>query len=566
MVEQFDYVIVGSGPAGSVLANRLTEDGRTTVCVLEAGPADSHPFIRIPAGFVKLLNSPTLMWRFESEPGAAIGGRRIPVPQGRVVGGSSSINGLAYTRGQAEDFDDWAALGNAGWSYQDVLPYFKRSERRVGAGDDVYRGREGPLPITDPDWTGPLCEAFIAGAAELGIARNPDYNGAEQLGAGYFQRYIAHGRRVSAAHAFLHPAIRRGNVDLRTDARATSIACDGRRATGVRYRRQGLLHEVQARREVIVCAGTINSPKLLQLSGIGPAALLQQSGLPVLHALPGVGENLQDHYTVRMTARARNVRTINEAAHGWRLGLEIARWLAGRPSIIGLSPSLVHVFCKSRPQLSRGDIQVLFTPASYKPGKHYQVDDAPGMSVGARQQRPESRGHVCIAGPDPMTNPRIQPNYLADPRDQETIVAALKIARALLRTQALAPYFEAETLPGAAVGTDAEWLDFARRAGNTAYHMVGTCSMGPAGDPLAVVDAQLRVHGMQALRVVDASVMPRVPSANTLAATLMVAERAADLIRGTQPLPPVRLERGSRTGESVPEGGAARAAKPRQGA
>ena len=566
MADCFDYVIVGSGPAGSVLANRLTEDGRTTVCVLEAGRADTHPFIRIPAGFVKLLTSPKMMWQFVAEPGAAIGGRAIALPQGRVVGGSSSVNGLAYTRGQAEDFDDWAALGNPGWSFEEVLPYFKRSERRIGPGDDVYRGRDGALPITDPDWTGPLCEAFITGAAELGIARNPDYNGAEQLGAGYFQRTIHHGRRVSMAHAFLHPAIRRGNVDLRTEAMATSIVCDGRRATGVRYRRHGREQEVQARREVIVCAGAINSPKLLQLSGIGPADLLQERGVPVLHALPGVGENLQDHYTVRMTARARNVRTINEAAHGWRLALEVARWLARRPSIIGLSPSLVHVFCKSQPQLSRGDVQVLFTPASYKVGKHYEVDDAPGMSVGARQQRPESRGHVRVAGPDPMSDPRIQLNYLADPRDQQTLVAVLKIARGLLQTKALAPYFEAETLPGPTVTTDAEWLEFARRSGNTAYHMVGTCSMGPASDALAVVDAELRVHGMQALRVVDASVMPRVPSANTLAATVMVAERAADRIRGMAPLPPVRLGRASRADELVCEGGAARTAMPRQGA
>lgn len=566
MSDRFDYVIVGSGPAGSVLANRLTEDGRTTVCVLEAGMADTHPYIRIPAGFVKLLNSPGMMWRFESEPGAAIGSRRILLPQGRVVGGSSSVNGLVYTRGQAEDFDDWAALGNKGWSYEEVLPYFKRSERRIGAGDDVYRGRDGPLPITDPDWTGPLCEAFITGAAELGIPRNPDYNGAEQLGAGYFQRYIHHGRRVSMAHAFLHPAIKRGNVELRTEAMATSIIFEGRRATGVRYRRHGVEQTVHARREVIVCAGAINSPKLLQLSGIGPASLLQEHGLPVLHPLAGVGENLRDHYTVRMTARARNVRTINEVAHGWRLGLEIARWLAGRPSIIGLSPSLVHVFCKSRPELTRGDIQVLFTPASYRPGKHYQVDDAPGMSVGARQQRPESRGHVHIAGPDPMGNPLVQPNYLADRRDQETIVAALKMARGLLRTKALAPYFEAETLPGPAVSSDDEWLEFARKAGNTAYHMVGTCSMGPAGDPAAVVDAQLRVHGMQALRVVDASVIPRVPSANTLAATLMVAEKAADHIRGLAPLPPVRLGRATPAGQAMQEDGAAQAAASFQGA
>ena len=546
MSEHFDYVVVGSGPAGSVLANRLTEDGITTVCVLEAGPPDTHPFIRVPAGFIKLLNSPRLMWRFEGEPGAAIGGRKVLLPQGRVVGGSSSINGLAYTRGQADDFDDWARLGNSGWSYEEVLPYFKRSERRIGDGDDTYRGREGTVPITNPDWTDPLCEAFITGAAELGIDRNPDYNGAEQLGTGYFQRYIHNGRRVSMAHAFLHPAIQRGRVDLRTDAMATAIVCEGRRATGVRYRRNGVEETVHARREVIVCAGTINSPKLLQLSGIGPTELLQRHGIPVLNALTGVGENLRDHYTVRMTARARNIRTINELAHGWRLGLEIAKWLAGRPSIIGLSPSLVHVFGKSRPELTRGDIQVLFTPASYKPGKHYVVDDAPGMSVGARQQRPESRGHVRINSADAMSNPLVQPNYLADPLDQQTVVAALKIARSLFQTKALAPYFEAETLPGSAVNSDDEWLDFARRVGNTAYHLVGSCSMGPAGDAMAVVDAQLRVRGMDALRVVDASVIPRVPSANTLAATLMVAEKAADLIRNLEALAPVRLGRASR--------------------
>lgn len=538
MNQQFDYVIVGSGPAGSVLANRLSSDGTTTVCVLEAGDMDRHPYIRIPAAFVKLLNRPGLTWRFECESCFAIGGRRILIPQGRVVGGSSSINGLAYTRGQAEDFDDWAALGNVGWSYREILPYFKRSERRIGESDPAYRGLDGPLPITDPDWTGDLCEAFIAGAQECGIARNTDYNGEQQLGAGYFQRYILRGRRVSMAHAFLHPALRRGNVALRTGAMATAITFEGRRATGVSYRKDRQEYTVSARREVLLCAGTLNSPKLLQLSGIGPAALLQQSGVVVRHHLPGVGENLQDHYTVRMTAHARNVRTLNELAHGWRLGLEVARWLAGKPSVIGLSPSLVHVFWKSRPEMSRGDIQILFTPASYKPGKHYQVDDQPGMSVGARQQRPTSRGHVQIASSDPMAHPRVQPNYLSSPEDQETVVAALKVARMLLRTRAMAPYFAGENLPGGAVVTDHEWLEFARATGNTAYHLVGTCSMGPDSDPWAVVDPQLRVRGVEGLRVVDASVIPRVPSANTLAATLMVGEKAVDLIRGIRCAPP----------------------------
>ena len=471
MTDAFDYVIVGSGPAGSVLARRLTQDGRSTVCVLEAGGIDSHPFIRIPAAFVKLLNRPELLWRLETEPGPGVAGRRITLPQGRVVGGSSSINGLAYTRGQAEDYDHWAALGNPGWSYADVLPYFRRSERRIGAADPLYRGQDGELPITDPDWTGRLCEAFIAGAAELGIARNADYNGATQLGAGYFQRTIHKGRRVSAAEAFLHPAVRQGRVSLHTEALATSLVLEGRRACGVNYLRQGQAHTVRARREVIVCAGTVNAPKLLQLSGIGPPDLLLGLGVPVRHALPGVGENLRDHYTVRMTARARQVQTLNERARGWRLGLEIGRWLAGRPSIIGLSPSLVHVFGRTRPELSRGDIQVLFTPASYKPGRHYQVDDVPGMSVGARQQRPHSRGHVRIASPDPQVLPLVQPHYLQAEEDQHTVVAALKIARQLLRTRAMAPYFDGENLPGEAVSTDDEWLDYARRQGNTAYHL-----------------------------------------------------------------------------------------------
>ncbi|MDQ4059919.1 MAG: GMC family oxidoreductase N-terminal domain-containing protein [Pseudomonadota bacterium] len=537
-MDSFDYIVVGSGPAGSLLADRLTEDGLSTVCALEAGIADRSPLIRIPVGFVKTLYNPIFTWPFTSEPNEATAGRSISLPQGKLVGGSSSINGLVYSRGQPADFDDWAARGNEGWSYRDVLPYFKRSERRIGPGDDRYRGRRGALPITNPDWPSALCEAFIECAGELGIPRNDDYNGPVQEGAGYFQRTIERGRRISTADAFLHPAVARGGVDLRIEAQALSIVFEGRRATGVRYRQGGSDRTVLARREVILCCGTLNSPKLLQLSGVGPGALLQQYGIPVVHELPGVGENLRDHYTVRIAARAKAVATINERSRGWRLGVEIARWLAGRPSIMALSPSLVHVFWKSRPELTRGDIQVLFTPASYKEGKVYVLDDFPGMTCGARQQRPESTGYVRIRSADPLELPIVQPNYLADPRDQAVIVAALKIARALLRTKALARYFVEETLPGAAVASDDEWLDFARRRGSTAYHLVGTCRMAPRSDPTAVVDQQLRVHGLEALRVVDASIMPQVPSANTLAATLMVAEKAADMIRGRPALEP----------------------------
>ena len=536
MTDTFDYIVVGSGPAGSLLANRLTEDQDATVCILEAGPADTSRYVRIPAGFVKLLYNPALLWDYPSEPDPATHGRRIRMVQGRIVGGSSSLNGLVYARGQADDFNDWAAAGNKGWSHADVLPYFMRSERRIGAGDDALRGRTGALPVTDPDWTHGLCEAFITGAGELGIPRNPDYNGAQQEGAGYFQRTIHNGRRVSCADAFLHPAIKRGGVDLRVQAHANSIIFEGTRAAGVRYAQDEQVREVRARREVLLCAGTLHSPTLLQLSGIGPAAQLQPLGIKVLHDLPGVGENLRDHFTVRMVSRARNTTTLNEMSRGWRLGVEIAKWLAGRPSILGLSPSLVHVYWKSRPELDRGDIQVLFTPGSYKEGQAYVLDDLPGMSCGARQQRPESRGHVRLRSADPMAAPLVQPNYLTDARDQAVLLAALKLARQLMASRAMSAYFEQETLPGPQVASDDELLDFARQRGSTAYHLVGTCKMGPDNDPMAVVDAALKVRGVQGLRVVDASVMPQVPSANTLAAALMVAEKAADVIRGRVPL------------------------------
>lgn len=536
MADSFDYIIVGSGPAGSLLADRLTENKDATVCVLEAGALDTSRYVRIPAGFVKMLYDPALLWQFKSQPSAAVANREIRIPQGRIVGGSSSLNGLVYSRGQADDFNDWVAAGNAGWSYSDVLPYFIRSERRVGAGEDRYRGRAGGLPITDPDWHNELCEAFIQGATEFDIPRNPDYNGAQQEGAGYFQRTIYRGRRVSCADAFLHPATRRGAVDLRVEAQATGILFDERRAVGVRYVQGGQSREVRAKREVILCAGTVNSPKLLQLSGIGSANLLQQHGLPVLQDLPGVGENLRDHFTVRIVARAKNIITLNEKSRGWRLGVEIAKWFAGLPSIIALSPSLVHVYWKSRPELTRGDIQVLFTPGSYKEGRNYVLDDFPGMSCGARQQRPESKGYVRLCSADPRDEPAVQPNYLVDAQDQAVLLAALKLARRLMASRAVSPFFSEETLPGPQVTTDDEWLDFARRRGSTAYHLVGTCKMGPPSDPMAVVDPALKVRGVANLRVVDASVMPQVPSANTLAATLMVAEKAADLIRGRSPL------------------------------
>ncbi|MFC4276233.1 GMC family oxidoreductase [Achromobacter aloeverae] len=530
MNEYVDYIIVGSGPAGSVIAKRLSEKTRRSVCVLEAGCEDKDFFIRVPAGFVKTLYGGKITWNYETEPTPATHNRRIAMPQGRVVGGSSSVNGLVYSRGQREDFDDWEEMGNPGWGYADVLPYFKRSERRIGPGDPAFRGVTGELPITDPDWTSPLCDAFIRGCAEFGIPENPDYNGAEQLGVGYFQRYIYKSKRVNCSDAFLRPALKTGRVRLKTDAVVTEVLFEGQRAVGVKYVRDGAMHTLYANCEVILSAGAVNSPKILQLSGIGPAELLSRHGIAVKHAMAGVGANFRDHYTVRSISRARSVTTLNELSKGWRLGREVFNWLLRKPSILSLSPSMVHVFWKTRYSAQRGDIQILFTPASYKPGSNYVLDDLPGMSTGARQQRPESSGYVHIQSKDPLAAPRVQPNFLEHELDQRTIVEALKLARRLMASSAMAPYLDHELQPGRDVASDDEWLDYARQKGTTGYHMVGTCKMGRGDDPMAVVDAKLRVHGLNNLRVADASIMPQVPSANTLAASLMIGEKAADMI------------------------------------
>ena len=534
-MDTFDYVVVGAGAAGCVLINRLSEDGAASVCVIEAGGNDRHPLISIPAGFVKTLYGDRFVWPFETEPSPALGGRSIAIPQGRVVGGSSSINGMVYNRGQAADFDTWAQMGTRGWGFDDLLPYFKRSERRIGAGDDRFRGRVGELPITDIDWINPLAEAFLDAAEGMGIPRTPDYNAGYQFGAGYFQRYIHEGKRVSAAKAFLRPALRRKLTALRTGAQVVALEMEGRKATGVRYRDgAGNEHVVQARREVIVSAGAVNSPKLLQLSGIGPAGLLNDLGAPVVAPLAGVGENLRDHYSVRMTARARNVVTINEYARWPRLPLEVAKWLGRKPSVLALCPTIAFVHGKSHPDLEESDLRILFTPGSYQDGRVYVLDDFPGMTCGAAQPRPESTGYVRAVSRDPADAPVVQPNYLAAEADQRITLAGLRLARALLNSPELAPFFETETLPGAAVNSDDELLDFARQRGNTGYHLVGTCRMGPATDATAVVDDELRVHGVGNLRVIDASIMPMLPSANTFASTIAIAEKGADLIRGRE--------------------------------
>ncbi len=531
---EYDYIVVGSGAAGSVLAARLVEDPGVTVCVLEAGPPDRNPWIHIPAGFIKVMYNEAYTWQFKTEPSPLTNGRAVPVPVGRTIGGSSSINGMVYNRGQAADFNSWAQRGNRGWGYADVLPYFKRTQRLLGKGDDAYHGRDGAIPVTDFDWSHPICEAFLEGAVGLGIPRNPDYNGASQPGVGYFQRAIHRGRRRSAARMLLLPARKTGRLDIRTHARASAILFEGKRATGVRYINEGdrSTREVRARREVIVSCGTINTPRLLQVSGVGPAALLAELGVPVVHELAAVGENYRDHYSIRVVARAKNAVTMNELTRGHRLVGQVARWATGRGSVLALSPSLMYAFWKSDPTVSGADLQVVFSPASYKEGFVGLLDDFPGMSCGVWQHRPESTGHVRARSRDVFVDPVIQPNYLKHPTDQRAIVGGMRLARRLLGTPELARYYDSETLPGADVQTDDELLSYARQYGGTVWHVIGTARMGPVSDPSTVVDDQLQVHGMQGLRVVDASIMPSMPSANTYASTMMIAEKAADMIRG----------------------------------
>jgi choline dehydrogenase len=534
-LETFDYVIVGAGSAGSVLANRLSEDQGCRVAVLEAGPSDWHPYIHIPAGFIKTFYDKRVNWLYDMEPSEWTGGRRIFAPRGKTLGGSSSINGHVYNRGQRGDYNTWAQYGNRGWGYADVLPYFKRLERRIGDGDATYRGRDGALTVTDIDYRHPLCEAFIQGCVEAGIPRNPDYNGRIQEGVSYAQRTIHKGRRMSAARAFLHPAMKRANLDVRTGVHVTRIDLEGRRATGVTYRkggRNGAQHTLKATREVILCGGSYNSPQILQISGIGPPKLLNSLGIEVRHALAGVGENLKDHYAPRFAARVKNIETINERTRGLKLATEVAKWTFQRTGILALSPTLVYGFWHSGETAESSDMQFTFTPASYMEGVQGQLEREPGMTVASWQQRPESRGTVRARSADPFDAPIINPNYLAEEIDRRVLLRAMKLARGLLQSRPLQPYFEREDFPGPSVQSDDELLGAAKERGTTTFHPAGTCRMGPASDPLAVVDDQLRVRGLEGLRVVDASIMPTMLSANLNAGTMMIADKASDMIRG----------------------------------
>lgn len=537
MVDSFDYVIVGAGSSGSVVAGRLAEMGNATVCVLEAGPPDRHPFIHIPAAVVYTLGNSTINWMYRTEPCWGTAGRSIIQSRGKTLGGSGAINGHVYTRGHSSDFDAWAEMGNPGWGYGDVLPYFKRSERRIGIGDERYRGRKGPFVITDINEPDPLCEAFMDGAEALGIPRNPDYNGASQEGIAYVQRSIHRGRRVSPARVFLYPALKRRNLNLRTRAHVRQILFEGKRAVAVRYRQGGKDDVVRANREVVLCGGAIASPHLLQVSGVGSPDLLSRIDVPVVQPLAGVGENLRDHFAARMVAGIQGMRTINERVLGLGMLKEVARYVLTRKGALALTPTLVYCFWKSDERLAYGDVQVSFTPASYPSGVWSGLDRFPGATVACWQQRPKSAGYVRARSANPFESPEIQPNYLAEEEDRRAIVAAMRLGRQLMESPPFARYVEAELWPGPAVESDGDLLEHARQTGNTTYHPMGSCRMGPSDRPGTVVDSELKVHGLQGIRIADASIMPAMPAANTNAAALMIGEKVADLILGRDPLP-----------------------------
>jgi choline dehydrogenase len=524
----YDYVVVGAGSAGAVLAARLSESPTTRVLLLEAGPADDSLWIHLPIGYGKTMWSTKYNWCFHTDPEPNMNGRRIYWPRGKTLGGSSSINGLIYIRGQREDYDHWAALGNRGWGYDDVLPYFKKSEsNELGASD--WHGGDGPLKVSNIQSKNELIEAFIAGASEQGIPRTTDFNGLHQEGAGYYQLTTHKGLRCSTAVAYLKPAKRRSNLRVETNARATRIVFEGTKAVGVRYLQDGVLKEVRCGREVLLCAGAIHSPQLLQLSGVGPASLLNKYGINIVHDSPGVGENLQDHLQVRLTFECTKPITTNDELNSWvgkaKLGAE---WLFKRSGPLAVGINQGGCFMRAIPERSpTPDIQfhVATLSADMAGGK---VHPFSGFTFSVCQLRPESRGHIRIRSADVIDAPEMQPNYLATELDRQTTVAAINVARKIAASKAMQPYVKREVKPGPDVGDDAGILEFARNTGATIFHPSGTCKMGD--DSMAVVDDRLRVLGVQGLRVIDCSVMPTLVSGNTNGPIIMMAEKAVDMI------------------------------------
>lgn len=526
--EVFDFVIVGGGTAGCILAERLSAGGRHTVALLEAGGEARSPWTVIPAGFYKLLTNPRYNWGFHTEPEAATGMREIAVPRGKGLGGSTLINGMIYVRGQPQDYDRWAQRGCTGWGFSDIEPVFRRLEAYAGPDPDGLRGDAGPLPLCEVQERPGIAEAFIAAGAAAGYPRNPDYNGAAQDGFGYYQVNQKDGRRVSAEAAWLAPARGRPNLSVRTGVFVTGLTFAEGRATGVSALRGGQRLRIGARREVILAAGAVQSPQLLELSGIGAPEVLRRAGIELRHALPQVGENYLDHFCTRMNWRVRLPETLNEETRGWRLLRAVAQYALTRKGVLTFGTGLAHGFVRTRDGLDGPDVQFFFMHASYANAAERKLDRFPGMTLGVTQLRPESRGTIHVTCPDPAVQPAIRPNFLSTDEDRRAIVEGMKIGRRVVEQAPMDCYRVHEMSPGPECRSDADWLQFARANGQTIYHTAGTCRMG--GDDGAVVDPALRVRGVRGLRVIDASVMPEMVSGNTQAAVMMIADRGADLV------------------------------------
>ena len=529
--ENYDYIVVGAGSAGAVLASRLTESDAHRVLLLEAGTEGSNFFwSRVPVGVAKMIDNPAVNWCYSSEPDEGSGGRRIEVPRGKMLGGSSSINGMVFIRGQAQDYDHWAQLGNRGWSYQDVLPIFKRMERYEG-GSDQFRGRDGILRVTDtPRHKVPLLEMIIEAAGKLGLPFNPDQNGATQEGIGMSQVTIARGRRQSTAYCYLDPARSRPNLTVVPGAMAEALVLEGKRCAGVRYSVGGIKQEARASREVIVSGGSINSPKLLELSGIGQPDLLRSRGVTPVHELRGVGENLRDHYSPRVKfAIAGKNLTFNDNARGWRLAREAVKYAMLGEGFLASTSVPIRMYFRSRPGLETPDCTVSIAPFLYEMvGRQRRVSRRKGITMNVNVLRSESTGSIHIKSADPAEPPAIKFNFLSTEHDRAGVLAAIRKGRELMATSPLKEVTGEEIAPGAQRQTDDELLDWVRKNAETTYHPIGTCKMG--SDAMAVVDRELKVHGIEALRVADASIMPTLTSGNTNAPSIMIGEKCSEML------------------------------------
>lgn len=522
----FDYIVVGAGSAGCVLAERLSASGRHRVLLIEAGGRDRNIWIHIPLGYGKLFTDARVNWLYQTEPEPELNNRRIIQPRGKVLGGSSSINGLLYVRGQREDFDHWRQLGNAGWSFDDVLPYFRQSEDQERGTDELH-GVGGPLCVSDVE-PHPLCEAFIRASEQAGFPRNDDFNGATQEGAGYYQLTARNGRRCSTAKGYLKPALKRPNLKVISQALATRILFDGKRAVGIEYRQDGQLFRARASGEIVLSGGAFNSPQLLQLSGVGPGEVLRAHGIEVRHELRGVGADLQDHFQARFQYRCTQKITVNDtmASFTRRVGAALD-YAINRKGPLTIGAGYAGGFFKTDPSLASPDVQIHFILFSAD-SVGQKLHPFPGFLASVCQLRPHSRGTVHIKSADPADAPAIQPNYMSAAFDRDVMIAGMKLTRKIMNQSAIAPYVAEEINPGAKVQSDEDLLGFAREKGTTVFHPVSTCRMGP--DANAVVDERLRVRGLDGLRVADGSIMPTLVSGNTNAAIMMIGEKCAAMM------------------------------------